>query len=136
MNIGMIAGFAVISECPETSHKLYEEALGLNMKHMGEYHCMDRFPGCNHFGIWPLAMAARSCFGTDIWPVDIAVPSATMEFELDSADEVQAAVEELKARGYIFVHDVIEEPWGQTMARFISPENILIGLSYAPWLHE
>jgi hypothetical protein len=28
------------------------------------------------------------------------------------------------------------EPWGQTVARFISPEGVLVGLSYAPWLHE
>ena len=35
-----------------------------------------------------------------------------------------------------FVHEARTEPWGQTLARFISPEGLLIGLSYAPWLHQ
>ena len=39
-------------------------------------------------------------------------------------------------RGIEFVHESRTEPWGQTLARFLSPEGLLIGLSYAPWLHE
>ena len=136
MNIQSIAGFAAISADPESSHALYKGGLGLNMKQMGDYHCMDRFPGCNHFGIWPLHMAAKSCFGTDVWPDSVPIPSSTIEFELDSHDEVIAAVTELKAQGQEFVHEAIVEEWGQTLARFLSPENILIGLSFAPWLHD
>ena len=136
MNIHSIAGFAAISDDPQASHALYEGSLGLVMKEMGDYHCMDRFPGCNHFGVWPLTMAAQSCFGTDEWPESVPVPSSTIEFELGSHDEVIAAVEELKQQGQSFVHEAIVEDWGQTLARFLSPENILIGLSYAPWLHK
>jgi len=33
------------------------------------------------------------------------------------------------------VHEARLEPWGQVIARFISPEGLLVGLSYAPWLH-
>jgi hypothetical protein len=43
---------------------------------------------------------------------------------------------EMKARGYDFVHGARLEPWGQTVARFISPEGLLVGLSYAPWMHK
>jgi hypothetical protein len=48
---------------------------------------------------------------------------------------VQAAVEELKRNGQKFLHEARQEPWGQTVARFLSPEGLLVGLSYAPWLH-
>lgn len=41
----------------------------------------------------------------------------------------------MKARGRTFLHEARLEPWGQTVARFLSPEGVLIGLSYAPWLH-
>ncbi len=136
MKIHSIAGFATISPDPNSSHSLYEDALGLQMKEMGEYRCLDRFPGCNHFGVWPLHMAAQSCFGTDSWPETIPVPSTTIEFELGSHEEVVAAVEELKQQGQSFIHETIVEDWGQSMARFLSPEQVLIGLSYAPWLHK
>ena len=136
MNIHAIAGFATISDDLEASHQLYEQTLGLTMKEMGDYRCMDRFPGCNHFGIWPLTMAAQSCFGTEQWPESIPVPTSTIEFELGSHEEVIEAVNELKSQGQTFIHETIVEDWGQTMARFLSPENVLIGLSYAPWLHD
>lgn len=136
MKIRSIAGFATISADPQASHNLYQGALGLRMKEIGEYRCLDRFPGCNHFGVWPLQMAAQTCFGLDIWPIDIPVPTSTIEFELGSHDEVIAAVEELKSEGYTFIHETKIEEWGQIMARFLSPENVLIGLSYTPWLHH
>ena len=79
--------------------------------------------------------AAQSCFGVDRWPSDVPAPHATIEFELADAEAVGAAVEELKQKGQRFVHEARVEPWGQTVARFVSPEGLLIGLSYAPWLH-
>ena len=136
MKVESIAGFATISDNPKASHQLYEGALGLTMKQMGEYRCLDRFPGCNHFGVWPLKMAAETCFGSAQWPEDVAIPSATIEFELGSHNAVIQAVEELKSEGQVFIHETKVEDWGQTMARFMSPENILIGLSYSPWLHD
>lgn len=30
-----------------------------------DYLSMDGFGGVKHFGVWPLRMAAQSCFGTD-----------------------------------------------------------------------
>ena len=33
------------------------------------------------------------------------------------------------------LHDAREEPWGQTVARLLSIEGLIIGISYAPSLH-
>jgi uncharacterized glyoxalase superfamily protein PhnB len=63
-------------------------------------------------------------------------PTASIEFELADATAVESAVREMKAKGYDFIHEARTEPWGQTGARFMSPEGVLVGLSYAPWLHE
>ncbi|WP_366944770.1 VOC family protein [Halomonas sp.] len=66
----------------------------------------------------------------------ILKPTATIEFELANAAAVEAAVQEMKRNGQEFIHEARTEPWGQTVARFMSPEGVLVGLSYAPWLHE
>lgn len=135
MQVVGIAGFAVISKVEKESISLYQDLLGLPLKKMERYFYLDRFPGASHFGVWPLALAAQSCFGTQEWPQDLPVPSATLEFELAEVAAVEAAVEELSSRGLSFIHGARTEPWGQTLARFMSPEDILIGLSHAPWLH-
>jgi len=81
-------------------------------------------------------MAAQSCFGQNEWPGHITEPTVTIEFELRDVAVVEAAVQEMKEKGQEFIHEARLEPWGQTVARFISPECVLVGLSYAPWLHE
>lgn len=136
MKIICIAGFATITADHAASRALYETRLGLPFKAQGDYRYVDGFDGAKHFGIWPLGEAAQSCFGTDRWPDDVPVPQATVEFELADVAAIEAAVAEMKAAGQTFVHEARTEPWGQTLARFISPEGLLIGLSYAPWLHE
>jgi catechol 2,3-dioxygenase-like lactoylglutathione lyase family enzyme len=136
MKIVSIAGFAVITKDAAASHALYRDTLGLPFKAMDDYLYVDGFEGASHFGVWPLEGAAQSCFGTDSWPSEIPVPQATIEFELSDIEAVHAAVEEMKAGGQAFVHEARTEPWGQTLARFMSSENLLIGLSFAPWLHE
>ena len=37
---------------------------------------------------------------------------------------------------YELLHEAREEPWGQTVARLQSPEGAIIGISYAPVLHD
>lgn len=69
-------------------------------------------------------------------PDHIPVPQATIEFELEDVAAVRAATEELAGKGFEIIHAAKEEPWGQTVARFLSPEGLLIGLSFAPWMHE
>lgn len=136
MKVLSIAGFATISKDPQASKTLYRDVLKLPLKEQDDYLSVDRFEGVNHFGVWPLRMAAQSCFGSDEWPAELPEPQATIEFELGGIASVSAAVEEMKAAGQAFVHDARMEPWGQTIARFMSPEGLLVGLSYAPWLHD
>lgn len=136
MDIKLIAGFAVITKDPAQSAKFYKDDLGLPLKQKEQYNSMDKFSGVNHFGIWPLEMAAESCFGAKVWPEHIPEPTSTMEYELASPEAVSAAVIELQNKGYTFIHGVRKEPWGQTVARILSPENVLIGLTYSPWFHQ
>jgi hypothetical protein len=63
------------------------------------------------------------------------VPQASVEFEVESEAAVADAAKELEAKGYSLLHPARTEPWGQTVARLLSPENAVLGISYAPWLH-
>ena len=42
----------------------------------------------------------------------------------------------LRQAGYELLHPAREEPWGQTVARLQSLEGVIVGISYAPMLHE
>jgi hypothetical protein len=90
---------------------------------------------CKHFGVWPLAEAARACFGTDAWPPDRPVPRASIEFELAGADAVTEEAAELASGGFRLLHGARTEPWGQTVARLQTVEGLIVGLSHVPWLH-
>ena len=92
--------------------------------------------GSKHFGVWPLSEAAQACFGTPDWPVDRTVPQMSLEFEVRDEDAVQSAAEELRERGLTLLHDRRKEPWGQTVARLQSDEGLIIGISFAPALHD
>ena len=137
MQIEFIASFAPITADPAASHRLYVEGLGLPLQHEDgdDYIRSEDIDGSRHFGVWPLRQAAQSCFGSPDWPADVPVPQASVEFELASAEAVQAAVEELREAGHQVLHDAQVEPWGQTVARLLSPEHLIVGLSYAPWMH-
>jgi catechol 2,3-dioxygenase-like lactoylglutathione lyase family enzyme len=139
MEILFIAGFAPIAADPERAHAFYCDALRLPLvadSGNPDYVAMNDFGGVKHFGVWPLADAAESCFGTREWPGDMPVPQATIEFEVASVDAVDDAARELTSLGYRLVHDRRTEPWNQVIARVLGPEGLLIGLSWAPWLHE
>jgi catechol 2,3-dioxygenase-like lactoylglutathione lyase family enzyme len=136
MQIEFVTSVAVITPNPPASRRLYMDGLGLPLKQLdGEYFASEEIGGCKHFGVWPLEQAAQACFGTSSWPDDVLVPQASLEFEVADADAVTAAAEELRSAGYQLLHEARQEPWGQTVARLISPEGAVIGLSYAPSLH-
>jgi catechol 2,3-dioxygenase-like lactoylglutathione lyase family enzyme len=137
VQVQFIASVAVITEDPARSRQLYIEALGLPLEGTGgdEYVHSERIEGAKHFGVWPLAQAAQACFGTPGWPADRPVPQASVEFEVEDPPAVEAAAKEMEERGYPLLHHARLEPWGQTVARLISPENLIVGISYAPWLH-
>ena len=137
MNVEFIASFAVITPDPSESRKLYLDALGLPLgaAEGDDYLHSGQIGGSKHFGVWPLAQAAQACFGTPEWPSDRPVPQVSVEFEVRDADAVAAAAGELEGKGFTLIHGPRTEPWGQTVARTISDEGAIVGLSYAPWLH-
>jgi catechol 2,3-dioxygenase-like lactoylglutathione lyase family enzyme len=138
MRIEFLASVAVIADDPPTSRRLYVDTLGLPLASGadGEYFHSEAIPGCKHFGVWPLHQAAQACFGVPEWPADRPVPQVSLEFDVQDADAVQAAADELAAAGYEILHPVREEPWGQTVVRLQSLEGSIVGISYAPLLHD
>ena len=130
MKVLFVAGLAPIVKDAAASAKFYRDALGLPLEG-DDYLHTDRLEGTKHFGLRPLAAPARSCFETDRWPDDVPIPQAVIEFEVD--DVAQAAAE-MERRGYRLLTGVKTEPWGQVVARLLSPEGLLLGLTYTPWM--
>lgn len=138
MKIEFIASFAPVTADPPASRQFYLEALGLPLEHAAgdDYIHSEEVDGSKHFGVWPLTQAAQACYGQPDWPADVPVPQASVEFELADPTAVHAGANELTKAGYSMLHEAREEPWGQTVARLLSPEHLIVGLSYAPWLHR
>lgn len=137
MDIEFLSTIAVITPDTTLSRKLYVDALGLPLQGEGDgYHHSEQIAGCKSFGIWPLSQAASACFGVDDWPARRPVPQVSIEFDVPEPTAVASAARELEHAGYELLHGPREEPWGQTVCRLQSPEGAIIGVSYAPVLHE
>jgi catechol 2,3-dioxygenase-like lactoylglutathione lyase family enzyme len=137
MEIEFVTSVAVIAPDPPRSRTLYIDTLGLPLADDGDsgYFHSDQVAGTRHFGVWPLAQAARACFGEDEWPAGVPVPQVSIEFEVAGLEALDAASEELTAAGHQLLHPPREEPWGQTVARLLSPEGAIVGISFAPMIH-
>lgn len=138
MDIKFIASVAVIAADPAESRKLYVNALGLPLQaeEGGEYFHSEEIGGAKHFAVWPLSQAAQACFGSPEWPADRPVPQMSVEFEVADADAVAAAAAELQDQGFELLHGARQEPWGQTVARLQTVDSLIVGISYAPALHD
>jgi catechol 2,3-dioxygenase-like lactoylglutathione lyase family enzyme len=138
MDIIFVATIAVIAPDPAESRKLYVDALGLPLASAegSDYWHSESVAGTKHFGIWPLGEAAQACLGQAEWPADRPRPQASIEFEVADAAAVEAAAAELEDRGFELLHRAREEPWGQTVARLLSAEGLIVGISYTPSLHD
>jgi catechol 2,3-dioxygenase-like lactoylglutathione lyase family enzyme len=135
MQVEFVSSVAVISPDPSASRHLYLGALGLPLTEEADgYLHTEQLDGTRSFGVWPLTQAAQACFGTPEWPADRPVPQVSIEFEVSDADEVQVAAQELEVQGFTFLHDARIQPWGQTVARLLSSEGAIIGLTYTPSL--
>jgi catechol 2,3-dioxygenase-like lactoylglutathione lyase family enzyme len=137
MKIEFVASVAMIAPDPPQSRRLYVDTLGLpltNPSGDGYFHS-EQVAGTKHFGVWPLSQAAKACFGDERWPANLPVPQVSVEFDVADAGGVQAAADELVGAGYELLHTVREEPWGQTVVRFLSPEGAIVGISYVPSMH-
>lgn len=129
-----IAGFGPIVRDTGESRKLYRDVLGVPFKEETDgYLHTEGVPGAKSFALWPLSQAALSCFGKDSWPENIAVPQAWLEFDVDNLEEATPALE---SRGYRMLVKNKKEPWGQSVSRFLSPEGLLVGITFTPSMRE
>lgn len=120
-----VAGFGPIVREQVKSKEFYVDVLGLPLEAMPpdpNYVHGDKLEGVKYFALWPLSGAAQSCFGSDTWPDDVPAPTSWLEFDVE---DVASAAAALKARGYHLLVEPREEPWGQTVARLLSPEGYL-----------
>jgi hypothetical protein len=61
----------------------------------------------------------------------VPAPNSWIEFDVE---DVGTASEALKARGYELLVDNRKEPWDQTVTRLLSPEGVLVGVTFTPWM--
>jgi catechol 2,3-dioxygenase-like lactoylglutathione lyase family enzyme len=136
MHVLFISTIAVVVADPPDSRKLFIDALGLPLEGEGDgYYASDSIAGTNHFGVWPLSQAAEACFGMPEWPVSKVVPQASIEFEVEDPEAVAAAGDELRRAGFELLHPARTEPWGQTVARLLTDDGLIVGISYIPSFH-
>lgn len=137
MKVAFVAGFGPIVRDTDASRAFWGDGLGIALEEASPgYWTNDDLKGMNAFALWPLSQAAEACFGTDAWPEDLPVPQAWMELDLESADDVAPATAEMAERGYRILVNAKLEPWGQTVSHLLSPEGILMGIVFTPWLHK
>ena len=129
-----IAGFGPIDRNVAESRALYADSLGISFKEdAGGYLYTSGLQGAKHFALWPLSQAARSCFDTDSWPDNVPIPQAWLEFEVEN---VETASADLESKGYRMLMRNKSEPWGQTVSRFLSPEGLLVAVTFTPSMRK
>jgi hypothetical protein len=129
MKVLFVAGFGPIVRDQQASEALYLHALGIAFERDGDYLHTAGLDGVKHFALWPLSQAADSCFGSPSWPAELPVPQAWLEVDVE---DVAQASQELQDKGYQLLVAARQEPWGQTVTRLLSPEGILLGITYTP----
>jgi catechol 2,3-dioxygenase-like lactoylglutathione lyase family enzyme len=134
LKVLFITGFGPIVRDRGESRRLYRDVLGLRFKEeAGDYLHTEAVPGAKTFALWPISQAAESCFGKESWPKDIPTPQAWLEFDVESVEKATAVLE---SGGYRLLVKNRKEPWGQIVSRLISPEGLLIGISFTPLFRE
>jgi catechol 2,3-dioxygenase-like lactoylglutathione lyase family enzyme len=136
MEIRFVAGFGPIVPDTDRSRTFWERSLGIELEEAAPGYFTSELEGVRAFALWPLSQAAESCFGSADWPADRPVPQAWIEFDVATVEEVANAAAELEAGGHALLLAAKTEPWGQTVTRLQSPEGLLVGVTYTPWMHE
>jgi catechol 2,3-dioxygenase-like lactoylglutathione lyase family enzyme len=137
MRPAFVAGFGPIIRDAHEAHGFWRDGLGIAFEEPAPgYFTNDTLEGVKAFAMWPLSQAAESTFGTPDWPAGLPTPQAWLELDVESAEAVAAAVEEMRAAGHRVLREAHEEPWGQTTGRLLSPEGLLVGITFTPWMHE
>ena len=87
--------------------------------------------------LWPLSQAAEACFGTETWPADLPEPQAWMELDVESPDDVAPATAEMADAWLSDPGRRRSSSRGaRRSAHLLSPEGILVGIVYTPWMHK
>src|SRR5262250_846920 len=134
LHIQCIAGLGPIGRETVKSRKRYGDVMKIPFKEeSGEYLHTEALSGAKTFALWPLSQAAQSCFGKDSWPDNVPVPQAWLEFDVGS---VERATAELESEGYKMLVKNKKEPWGQVVSRFLSPEGLLVGVTFSPMMRD
>jgi predicted enzyme related to lactoylglutathione lyase len=135
MKVLFVAGVSPIVRDRDASVDFYERVLGipLDKDDDSDYVATNSLDGVKHLGLWRLSDAAEACFGTPEWPPGVPEPQATIEFDVDDVD---AAAAELVDAGCTLLHEPVTMPWGQRIVHVLSPEHLLVGLTYTPWMRE
>ena len=137
MKIRFVAGFGPIIGDADAAHAFWRDGLGIEFEEPAPgYFTNDTLEGVRAFAMWPLSQAAESTFGSTEWPADLPTPQAWIELDVESPAAVAAAVDEMRSGGHRVLRDAHEEPWGQTTARLLSPEGLLLGITFTPWMHD
>ena len=137
MKVSFVAGFGPIIRDPAGAHAFWRDGLGIAFDEPAPgYFTNDDLEGVKAFAMWPLSQAAESTFGSPEWPADIPPPQAWLELDVESAPAVAEAIAEMEAAGHRVLKGAHEEPWGQTTARLLSPEGLLVGITFTPWMHR
>lgn len=137
MKPSFVAGFGPIVSDVGASRAFWGDGLGIDLEEGSPgYWTNDNLDGVKAFALWPLAQAAEACVANAAWPAELPEPHAWLELDVASPDAVAPAAEEMAARGHRLLVTAKLEPWGQTVARLLSPEGILVGIVYTPWMHE
>lgn len=136
MEFQYIAGFGPIGAHADATHAFWSTTLGISFEELapGYFHAR-HLDGVKAFALWPLDQAAEATFGSPQWPADRAVPQAWIELEVSSPEAVEATASRLQDAGQEVLVGAHQEPWGQTTARLLSPEGLLVGISYLPSFH-
>jgi catechol 2,3-dioxygenase-like lactoylglutathione lyase family enzyme len=132
MQVLFVAGFGPIVRDMDASLRFYRDTIGLPLVQADDV-ATENVDGVKYFSLWPLADAAESCFGAREWPSSMSAPQAWLEFDVN---DVEAAAAELEVAGYQLLVAPRTEPWGQTVARLLSPEGLLVGVTFTPWRRE
>ena len=136
VEVEFVASFSPIVADIAGARRFYGEQLGISFDGGEEdegYAFTEQLNGVKHLGLWPLSHAADACFGTPSWPADLPRPQASIEFEVA---DVEAAAAELTDAGHQLLHGPRTEPWGQTVARLLSEDGLLVAVSHTPHLRE
>lgn len=134
LKVLFIAGFGPIVRDTGESRRLYRDVLGIPFKEEADgYLHTEAVPGAKTFALWPISQAAQSCCGKNSWPKDIPTPQAWLEFDVESVEKATAVLE---SGGYRMLVKHKKEPWGQIVSRLISPEGLLVGITFTPLMRE